>query len=85
MSGAFNGAQAVLKKDFPAAKYQHCANHRLDLCLQELAREERLVREVLEIVRQIAFFIKESGKRLQQYKVTCDERVENMTHWSSSN
>ena len=73
MSGAFNGAQAVLKKDFPAAKYQHCANHRLDLCLQELAREERLVREVLELVRQIAFFIRESGKRLQQYKATCEE------------
>ena len=39
MSGAINGAQAVIKANFPAVKYQHCTNHRLDLCLQELARE----------------------------------------------
>jgi hypothetical protein len=71
MSGAFNGAQALIRKDFPAASYVHCGNHRLDLCLQEVGREEALICDALEIVRQVAIFIKESSNRLQKYDEIC--------------
>ena len=61
MRGAFQGAQAVLKKEFPSARYQHCTNHRLDLCLQEVAKEEVIIREFLELVRKMSTFVKNLG------------------------
>ena len=71
MSGALQGAQALLRREYPFAHYFHCANHRLDLVLQEVAREERLVRDALELARKTANFVKESHKRLQEYKRVC--------------
>ena len=70
-SGALQGAQALLRREYPFAHYFHCANHRLDLVLQEVAREERLVRDALELARKTANFVKESHKRLQEYKHVC--------------
>jgi len=73
MSGSFNGAQAILKSEFPNAHYQHCSNHCLDLCLQEIGREEPIVRNSLELVRNVANFVKESGKRTRHYSEICSD------------
>ncbi|KAH6929705.1 hypothetical protein HPB50_005154 [Hyalomma asiaticum] len=35
MSGAFNGVQALILKDFPTALYTHCSSHSLNLCLSD--------------------------------------------------
>ena len=73
VSGAFNGAQALLGKNFPTAKYQYWKPPSGSVS-QELAREgELLVREALELVRNIAVFIKESGKWLHHYNIICNE------------
>jgi len=71
MSGTFKGAQAILRKRCPMATYFHCTNHRLDLAIQEVAREETFIYDTLEFVRQAANFVRDSGKRLQDYKDIC--------------
>ena len=38
MSGRFKGVQARLKERCPDSVYVHCANHSLDLVLQEAAK-----------------------------------------------
>lgn len=43
MSGRFRGVQARLKETCPDSVFVHCANHSLDLVLQEVAKEVRLV------------------------------------------
>lgn len=50
MSGRFAGARAKLKAQCPTALYVHCSNHALDLILQEVAREVRLVADTLSFV-----------------------------------
>ncbi|CAL8289811.1 unnamed protein product [Arctogadus glacialis] len=50
MSGRFKGVQARLKEVCPDSVYVHCANHSLDLVLQEVAREMCLVAGTLNFV-----------------------------------
>ena len=50
--------------------FVHCANHSLDLSLQELASEITLIRYSFSIVRDIAVIFRESAKRKQKMKNT---------------
>jgi hypothetical protein len=43
MCGGTRGARAILQKKYPRSLYFHCSNHCLDLCLQEICREETLM------------------------------------------
>ena len=40
MSGAFNGAHAVICSEYPLATYVHCSNHVLNLCLSHGSSEQ---------------------------------------------
>ena len=40
MSGAFNGAHAVVCSEYPLATYVHCSNHVLNLCLSHGSSEQ---------------------------------------------
>ncbi|KAK5926758.1 hypothetical protein CgunFtcFv8_022305 [Champsocephalus gunnari] len=66
MSGRFSGVQARLKEVCPDSLFVHCANHSLDLVLQEVGREVSLV-ETLNFVQGIATVIRESSKRKELY------------------
>ena len=63
MSGRFNGVQAKLKAECPGSLYVHCSNHALDLALQEVSRDVRIVADTLNFVQGVAVVIKESSKR----------------------
>ncbi|KAK5931666.1 hypothetical protein CesoFtcFv8_000067 [Champsocephalus esox] len=67
MSGRFSGVQARLKEVCPDSLFVHCANHSLDLVLQEVGREVSLVAETLNCVQGIATVIRESSKRKELY------------------
>ncbi len=68
MSGRFSGVQARLKEVCPGSLYVHCSNHALDLALQEVARDVRLVADALNFVQSVATLIRESAKRQNVYK-----------------
>ncbi|KAI4832191.1 hypothetical protein KUCAC02_015166 [Chaenocephalus aceratus] len=57
--------------------FVHCANHSLDLVLQEVGREVSLVAETLNFVQGIATVIRESSKRKELYvsMFGCDDVV----------
>ena len=80
MSGHISGVQAKLKEQCPNALYVHCSNHSLDLVLQEVAREVRLVADTLNFVRGVSVVIGESSKRktLFQSMFSDDEVVCNL-------
>ncbi|KAF3832689.1 hypothetical protein F7725_026354 [Dissostichus mawsoni] len=77
MSGRFSGVQARLKEVCTDSLYVHCANHSLDLVLQEVGREVSLVAETLNFVQGIATVIRESSKRKELYvsMFGCDDVV----------
>ncbi|KAI4804327.1 hypothetical protein KUCAC02_025958 [Chaenocephalus aceratus] len=53
MSGRISGVQAKLKEQCPSALYVHCSNHALDLVLQEVVREVRVVADTFNFVRSV--------------------------------
>lgn len=77
MSGRFSGVQARLKKLCPESLFVHCANHSLDLALQEAAREVSLIAESMNFVQGTAVVIRESAKRKNLYESMfgCDAAV----------
>ncbi|KAL0154385.1 hypothetical protein M9458_050351 [Cirrhinus mrigala] len=68
MSGRFSGVQAWLKKTCPESLFVHCANHSLDLVLQEAAREVGLIADSVNFVQGVAVVICESAKRKDLYQ-----------------
>lgn len=63
MSGAYNGAKAVIKEECPDALHIHCSNHALDLGLQEVARNNTEIANALLFVKESSNLIRESSKR----------------------
>ena len=72
--------QAKLKEQCPNALYVHCSNHSLDLVLQEVAKEVRLVADTLNFVQGVSVVIGESSKHktLFQSMFSDDEVVCNL-------
>ena len=68
MSGMLKGVQARLKENCPHGVFVHCANHSLDLCLQEVGREIPLLADALRFVKDAANLIRESPKRKSQFQ-----------------
>ena len=63
MQGKRNGLAAIIKKDAPAALSVHCLAHSLSLCLQDAGRQNVLLRNSMDIVREIVKLINYSPKR----------------------
>ena len=63
MSGRISGLQKRLTDVCEGALYVHCSNHSLDLVLQEVCRDVRLVADSLNFVREVTNVIRESSKR----------------------
>ena len=50
MSGAKNGVQALIKQDEEHALYVHCLEHNLNSCVQCVAKQCDLVRNVMDFM-----------------------------------
>ena len=68
MRGPIKGARAILSEKYPSSMYFHCANHCLDLCIQEVAKEEDTIVKTLEFTKTCSYFIRHSGKRKSMFK-----------------
>ncbi len=68
MSGRVNGVQAKLKEECPDSLYVHCSNHALDLVLQEVARDVRLIADTLNFVQGVSIVLRESSKCKQLFQ-----------------
>jgi hypothetical protein len=62
MSGAYNGCQAVIKRDYPLALYVHCGAHVSHLVASSASSSVPLVRDSLSIVQDLGNLYKASGK-----------------------
>ena len=63
MKGIRSGVATRIKKDTPQALPVHCLAHSLNLCLQDAGRNIKLLRDAIDIVREIAQLINYSPKR----------------------
>ena len=63
MSGVVNRVQARIQQVEPRAQYVHCANHLLNLALQNATNESHLLRTAMEIAHEVAKMFAESAKR----------------------
>ena len=68
MSGHLSGVRARLGETYPQAVYVHCANHSLDLVLQEVCFEVKMVIDTIQFVRDVGTIIRESFKRKALYE-----------------
>ena len=63
MQGKRTGVATRMLKDNPAALPVHCLAHSLNLCLQDAGRKIQLLRDALDLVKEISQLIKFSTKR----------------------
>ena len=63
MQGRLSGVAARIRQDVPQALPVHCLAHSLNLCLQDSGRKITLLRDALDIVREIVQLINKSPKR----------------------
>lgn len=75
MSGKHRGVQAVVRQQYPLAKYVHCRAHVLNLCLVHSSKIP-LIRNMMDTVQQIAFCFNYSAKRLKAFQ----EQLEQTEH-----
>ena len=54
MQGVRNGLATLIKKEVPAALPVHCLAHSLNHCLQAVSRQILLLRDAMDVVREIA-------------------------------
>jgi hypothetical protein len=67
MAGARNGVAAKIAQREPRAVYMHCAGHTLNLALQDASKHVTLIREVLDIIRELINFMRDSPKRCRLF------------------
>ena len=68
MSRHLSGVRARLGETYPQAVYVHCANHSLDLALQEVCFEVKMVIGTIQFVRDVGTILRESSKRKTLYE-----------------
>ncbi|XP_022159917.1 zinc finger MYM-type protein 1-like [Myzus persicae] len=77
VSGIHKGMQAKTKEIEPKALFVHCQAHSLNLVTQDSMRNVEKARDLLNFIRELITFIKQSPKRLSWFKMLQTE--ENMT------
>lgn len=63
MKGIRNGVSTKIRNDCPQALPVHCLAHSLNLCLQDAVRDIKLLRDSIDLVREISQVINFSPKR----------------------
>lgn len=67
MQGSIKGVATRIQEEEPSAIHVHCLAHCLNLCLQDVARQCKPVRDALDLVNEILKLIKASPKRSQLF------------------
>ena len=57
MKGIRSGVAARIRKDVPQALPVHCLAHCLNLCLQDAGKQINLLRDAIQLVREIVQLI----------------------------
>ncbi|CAG7667378.1 unnamed protein product, partial [Allacma fusca] len=68
MSGKLTGVSTQIQEMEKRAIYVHCYAHSLNLAVQDVIRNEELLRDCLSYVNDIGVLLKGSAKRLNTYK-----------------
>ena len=68
MSGIRNGVQALFKQEENKALYVHCLAHNLNLCLQDVSRKCKILRNTMEFIQDFVQLINFSPKRLTVFE-----------------
>lgn len=63
MQGKRSGVSTRIKNEAPAAVSVHCFAHSLNLCLQDVGRRITVIRDAMDVVREIVKLINFSPKR----------------------
>ena len=63
MQGKRKGLATLIRNEVPAALPVHCLAHSLNLCLQDVTRKVQLLRDAIDIVREIEGLINNSPKQ----------------------
>ena len=74
MSGRFNGVSTQFQQEEPRAIPVHCLAHSLNLCLQDVCKSFRLIKNVLELLREAVHIINKSPKRAEIFS---EKQMEN--------
>lgn len=63
MRGSYTGVQARIKNENPLAIYVHCYAHILNLCLVDLTKQVKQIRNIFGVFNTLHNFIGASSKR----------------------
>ncbi len=63
MQGKRKGLAKLVRNEVPAALPVHCLAHSLNLCLQDAGRQVQLLRDTIDLIREIVKLINYSPKR----------------------
>lgn len=90
MSGIYTGLQARIKSKSPTAEYVHCANHNLNLVLNDSVKSILEISVFYDIINSIYVFFSQSLPRWQSLAESTDTCIINLTlkklcpiRWSS--
>ena len=72
MKGIFNGVQAIIRRQLPAAVYVHCSSHCLNLTLSTACKQTQ-IRNAHGIVGEVAVFFNRSAKRVSLFRQCVEE------------
>ena len=61
MSGAYNGAQALMKEVQPLAIFVHCSAHCVNLVTEAACSASQLVRDAIDAVHELGVLSKQSA------------------------
>ena len=62
MSGLYNGAQALIRREQPLALYVHCVSHCVNLATEAAVMESSVIRNSLGVVNELGVLSSQSGK-----------------------
>lgn len=68
VQGRLTGLQARVREIEPRALYVHCSAHNLNLCVQDSLEDIPIVRNVIGTVKESINFIRDSPKRMVEFK-----------------
>ncbi|CAH1722585.1 zinc finger MYM-type protein 1-like [Aphis gossypii] len=76
MRGSYTGVQARIKNENPHAIYVHCYAHILNLCLVDLTKQVKQIRNMFGVLNTLHNFIGASSKRFsifESMRATCSD------------
>lgn len=81
MSGILAGLQTLMRNVEPRAVYIHCRPHTLNLVVQDALEKVAFVKNFIGMVKEIINFIRDSPKRLAEFKDLQSDNSPNLSQF----